>query len=183
MQRIYGDGSGKVSQRKETHRKDNKAKSTDRLRMGTSFPYELNPLSLLHFRRRDVGTGQNAAGSINLQRPELPSSHHIVEWEYRYGRESQRQSRQKARGVGGGWGASSATVPPAASPRARAQNPQPIAAAHSLHGAMTYAKLAIVKRPPSPALVGGLRGSQPAASRHGGKGRGSLLPSNFASNS
>ena len=35
----------------------------------------------------------------------------------------------------------------------------------------------MVEVPPSPALVGGLRGSQPAASRHGGKGRGSLLPS------
>jgi hypothetical protein len=37
----------------------------------------------------------------------------------------------------------------------------------------------MVDLPPSPALVGGLRGSQPAASRHGGKGRGSLLPSIF----
>jgi hypothetical protein len=47
----------------------------------------------------------------------------------------------------------------------------PFAAADSLNQAGGAAKVAMVEPPPSPALVGGLGGSRPDASRHGGQGR------------
>ncbi len=41
-------------------------------------------------------------------------------------------------------------------------------AADALNQTVGYGEAAMVERPPSPALVGGLGGSRPDASRHGG---------------